>query len=137
RPGGGRRVIPGGRVARTSGSGAFRILAAPMETPEARAEVLDDLAWRGMIDDHTDLDALRGAMAAGPLTYYGGFDPTAPSLHFGNLVLLVTMRRLQLAGHRPIGLVGGATGLVGDPSGRTSERVLNSPEVVESWVERI
>ncbi len=90
-----------------------------------------------MIADHTDLDALRAAMAAGPVTYYGGFDPTAPSLHFGNLVLLVTMRRLQLAGHRPIGLVGGATGLVGDPSGRTSERSLNEPEVVEGWVARI
>ena len=90
-----------------------------------------------MIADHTDLDALRAAMAAGPVTYYGGFDPTAPSLHFGNLVLLVTMRRLQLAGHRPIGLVGGATGLVGDPSGRSSERSLNEREVVEGWVERI
>ena len=90
-----------------------------------------------MIADHPDLDALRAAMAAGPVTYYGGFDPTAPSLHFGNLVLLVTMRRLQLAGHRPIGLVGGATGLVGDPSGRTSERSLNEPEVVEGWVARI
>jgi tyrosyl-tRNA synthetase len=106
-------------------------------TPDARTAVLDDLEWRRMIADHTDLDALRAAMAAGPITYYGGFDPTAPSLHFGNLVLLVTMRRLQLAGHRPIGLVGGATGLVGDPSGRTSERVLNEPDVVEGWVERI
>jgi tyrosyl-tRNA synthetase len=104
---------------------------------DARTAVLDDLAWRRMIADHTDLDALRGAMAAGPISYYGGFDPTAPSLHFGNLVLLVTMRRLQLAGHRPIGLVGGATGLVGDPSGRTAERVLNDPTVVEGWVERI
>jgi tyrosyl-tRNA synthetase len=90
-----------------------------------------------MIADHTDVDALRAAMAAGPVTYYGGFDPTAPSLHFGNLVLLVTMRRLQLAGHRPIGLVGGATGLVGDPSGRSSERSLNERDVVEGWVERI
>ena len=90
-----------------------------------------------MIADHTDLDALRAAMGAGPVTYYGGFDPTAPSLHFGNLVLLLTMRRLQMAGHRPIGLVGGATGLVGDPSGRTSERSLNEREVVEGWVERI
>ena len=90
-----------------------------------------------MIADHTDLEALREAMAAGPVAFYGGFDPTAPSLHFGNLVLLVTMRRLQLAGHRPIGLVGGATGLVGDPSGRTSERALNEPDVVEGWVERI
>ena len=108
-----------------------------METPDARTAVLDDLAWRRMIADHTDLDALRADLADGPVTYYGGFDPTAPSLHFGNLVLLVTMRRLQLAGHRPIGLVGGATGLVGDPSGRTSERTLQSPEVVEGWVERI
>jgi tyrosyl-tRNA synthetase len=106
-------------------------------TAETRTAVLDDLEWRGMIADHTDLAALRQAMAAGPMTFYGGFDPTAPSLHFGNLVLLLTMRRLQLAGHRPIGLVGGATGLVGDPSGRTSERTLNSPEVVEGWVERI
>jgi tyrosyl-tRNA synthetase len=108
-----------------------------METHEARAAVLDDLAWRGMIAHSTDLDALRSAMVTGPVTFYGGFDPTAPSLHFGNLVLLVTMRRLQRAGHRPIGLVGGATGLVGDPSGRTSERALNDPSVVEGWVERI
>ena len=106
-------------------------------TPDQRTAVLDDLSWRRMLADHTDLDALRAAMAAGPVTFYGGFDPTAPSLHFGNLVLLVTMRRLQLAGHRPIGLVGGATGLVGDPSGRTSERVLNDPDVIERWVERI
>jgi tyrosyl-tRNA synthetase len=76
-------------------------------------------------------------MSAGAVTYYGGFDPTAPSLHFGNLVLLLTMRRLQLAGHRPIGLVGGATGLVGDPSGRTSERTLNDPDVIAGWVEHI
>jgi tyrosyl-tRNA synthetase len=108
-----------------------------METPAARSAVLDDLAWRRMIADHTDVDALRASMASGPITFYGGFDPTAQSLHFGNLVLLVTMRRLQLAGHRPIGLVGGATGLVGDPSGRTSERVLNDPAVIGGWVDRI
>ena len=108
-----------------------------MVTPDTRTAVLDDLAWRRMIADHTDLDALRSAMSAGPVAYYGGFDPTAPSLHFGNLVLLVTMRRLQLAGHRPIGLVGGATGLVGDPSGRTSERALHERDVIEGWVERI
>src|SRR5680860_1147241 len=109
----------------------------PMETPDLRTAVLDDLEWRRMIADHTDLDALRATMAAGPVTFYGGFDPTAPSLHFGNLVLLVTMRRLQLAGHRPIGLVGGATGMVGDPSGRTTERSFHAPEVIEGWVERI
>ncbi|MEO5985994.1 MAG: tyrosine--tRNA ligase [Candidatus Limnocylindria bacterium] len=108
-----------------------------MTTQDDRTAVLDDLAWRRMIADHTDLDALRSAMAVGPLTFYGGFDPTAPSLHFGNLVLLITMRRLQQAGHRPIGLVGGATGLVGDPSGRSSERTLHDPEVTAVWVERI
>jgi tyrosyl-tRNA synthetase len=108
-----------------------------MTPSDARSTVLDDLAWRRMIADHTDLEALRADMAASPVTYYGGFDPTAASLHFGNLVLLVTMRRLQQAGHRPIGLVGGATGLVGDPSGRTAERVLNDPTIVEEWVERI
>ena len=108
-----------------------------MTTPDERAAVLDDLEWRRMIADHTDLAALRAAMAEGTLTFYGGFDPTASSLHFGNLVLLVTMRRLQLAGHRPIGLVGGATGLVGDPSGRTAERSLNDPDVISGWVDRI
>jgi tyrosyl-tRNA synthetase len=108
-----------------------------METSDARTAVLDDLDWRRMIADHTDLDALRADMAAGPIAFYGGFDPTAASLHFGNLVLLVTMRRLQLAGHRPIAVVGGATGLVGDPSGRTSERMLQSRDVIEGWVERI
>ena len=110
---------------------------APMDAATQRTAVLDDLEWRRMIADHTDLDALRAEMRAGAVTFYGGFDPTAPSLHFGNLVLLVTMRRLQLAGHRPIGLVGGATGLVGDPSGRTSERTLNDPEVIAGWVEHI
>ncbi|MGI8930100.1 MAG: tyrosine--tRNA ligase, partial [Candidatus Limnocylindria bacterium] len=69
-----------------------------METTDRRAAVLEDLEWRRMIADHTDLDALRSAMRDGPVTFYGGFDPTAPSLHFGNLVLLVTMRRLQDAG---------------------------------------
>jgi tyrosyl-tRNA synthetase len=108
-----------------------------MDASAARIAVLDDLAWRRLIADHTDIDALRDAMAAAPLAYYIGFDPTAPSLHFGNLVQLLTMRRLQLAGHRPIGLVGGATGLVGDPGGRTNERVLNERDVVAEWVDRI
>ena len=75
---------------------------APMDAASRRAAVLDDLDWRRMIAAHTDLDALRGAMATGPLTYYGGFDPTAPSLHFGNLLQLLTARRLQDAGHRPL-----------------------------------
>ncbi|WP_163510732.1 tyrosine--tRNA ligase [Fodinicola acaciae] len=98
--------------------------------------ILDDLAWRGLIAQSTDLDALRAAMDTGPITYYVGFDPTAPSLHFGNLMQVLTARRLQLAGHRPLALVGGATGLIGDPKS-TSERTLNPPEVVASWVEKI
>ena len=85
-------------------------------------DIIDDLAWRGLIAVSTDLNELRKALDAGQVTLYGGFDPTAASLHIGNLVLLLTMRRLQLAGHRPIGLVGGATGLIGDPSGKSAER---------------
>jgi tyrosyl-tRNA synthetase len=100
-------------------------------------DIIDDLTWRGLIAVSTDLDELRAALAAGRVTFYGGFDPTAPGLHIGNLVLLLTMRRFQLAGHRPIGLVGGATGLIGDPSGKSVERVLNPREVVAGWVERI
>jgi tyrosyl-tRNA synthetase len=99
--------------------------------------ILDDLSWRGLIAHATDLDELRETLDAGPVTLYGGFDPTAPGLHIGNLVLLLTMRRLQQAGHRPIGLVGGATGLIGDPSGKSAERALNPTEVVAAWVERI
>jgi tyrosyl-tRNA synthetase len=100
-------------------------------------DILDELAWRGLLAHHTDLDELRGAFAPGPVTFYGGFDPTAPGLHIGNLVLLLTMRRVQDAGHRPIGLVGGATGLIGDPSGKSAERVLKPRETVAAWVERI
>ena len=100
-------------------------------------DIIDDLTWRGLIAVSTDLDELRTALEAGQVTFYGGFDPTGPGLHIGHLVLLLTMRRLQLAGHRPIGLVGGATGLIGDPSGKSAERVLNSREVVAGWVERI
>ncbi|MFC4009596.1 tyrosine--tRNA ligase [Nonomuraea purpurea] len=100
-------------------------------------DILDDLAWRGLIAQSTDLDALRASMAKGPITVYSGFDPTAASLHVGHFVPLLTLRRLQLAGHRPIGLVGGATGLIGDPSGRNTERSLNATEVVADWVERL
>jgi len=100
-------------------------------------DIIDDLNWRGLIAVSTDLEDLRKALVTGQVTVYVGFDPTAPSLHIGNLVQLLTLRRLQLAGHRPIGLVGGATGLIGDPSGKSIERALNSPEVVAGWVERI
>ena len=100
-------------------------------------DIIDELNWRGLIAVTTDLDELRKALDTGQVTFYGGFDPTAPGLHIGNLVVLLTMRRFQLAGHRPIGLVGGATGLIGDPSGKSSERVLNPREVVADWVQKI
>lgn len=99
-------------------------------------DIVDELQWRGLIALSTDEDALRKAFADGPVTFYCGFDPTAPSLHLGNLVQILTMRRIQQAGNRPLGLVGGATGLIGDPK-PNSERTLNAPEVVASWVERL
>jgi tyrosyl-tRNA synthetase len=100
-------------------------------------DIIDELSWRGLIAITTDLDELRKALATGQVTVYIGFDPTAPGLHIGNLVQLLTLRRLQLAGHRPIGLVGGATGLIGDPSGKSAERVLNPREVVAEWTSRL
>jgi tyrosyl-tRNA synthetase len=100
-------------------------------------DIIDDLTWRGLIAVSTDTGDLRKALDAAVVTFYGGFDPTAPGLHIGNLVLLLTMRRFQQAGHRPIGLVGGATGLIGDPSGKSVERSLNPRDVVAGWVERI
>ena len=98
--------------------------------------LIEDLRWRGLVAQSTDEAALLEALKK-PLTLYVGFDPTAASLHVGNLVVLLVLRRFQLAGHTPIALVGGATGLVGDPSGRNDERTLNSTEVVEEWVARI
>lgn len=99
-------------------------------------DILDELQWRGLVAQTTDEAALRQALSAGPVTFYCGFDPTAPSLHIGNLMQILTVRRFQLAGHRPLALVGGATGLVGDPR-MTGERTLNEPEIVAGWVERI
>jgi tyrosyl-tRNA synthetase len=99
-------------------------------------DILDELKWRGLVALSTDEDALRVAFAAGPVTFYVGFDPTAPSLHHGHMVQLLTARRLQHAGHRPLALVGGSTGLIGDPN-PDRERTLNDPDVVASWVERI
>ena len=98
--------------------------------------LLDDLCWRGLIAHSTDLEALGAHMDEGPVKFYVGFDPTAPSLHMGNLVQLLFARRLQQAGHKPHLLVGGATGQIGDPK-ETGERVMNSREVVAGWVERI
>ncbi|MCH0558677.1 tyrosine--tRNA ligase [Streptomyces sp. MUM 16J] len=99
-------------------------------------DIVDELKWRRLIALSTDEDALRKAFADGPVTFYCGFDPTAPSLHLGNLVQILTMRRIQEAGNRPLALVGGATGLIGDPK-PTAERTLNSPEVVAGWVGRL
>ena len=99
------------------------------------SHVLDELQWRGLVALSTDEKELRAALSE-PITFYCGFDPTAPSLHLGNLVQLLTMRRLQLAGHNPLALVGGATGLVGDPK-PNSERTLNDRETVAAWVEKL
>ena len=101
------------------------------------AALIDDLKWRGAIAQTTDEAELIAHLNSGSRSLYIGFDPTAPSLHLGNLVQMTMLRRFQLAGHRPIALVGGATGLVGDPSGRNSERTLNDEEIVEQWVDRI
>ena len=100
------------------------------------SDLIDELTWRGLIKQHTDLDALRRALNEGPLTFYCGFDPTADSLHHGHLVQLIMMRHLQLAGHHPIALVGGATGLIGDPR-MTSERQLQDKETVAGWADRL
>jgi tyrosyl-tRNA synthetase len=98
--------------------------------------ILDELAWRGLIAQNTDLEALRAAFDSGPQTFYTGFDPTAPSLHHGHLVQLIVMRHLQRAGHHPLALVGGATGLIGDPR-MSGERVLNTKDTVAEWVGRL
>jgi tyrosyl-tRNA synthetase len=98
--------------------------------------LVDDLQWRGLIQDSTDPTELRKALDDGSITFYVGFDPTAASLHVGNFMQVVTARRLQLAGHRPLLLVGGATGQIGDPK-ESSERSLNPPEVVQGWLQRI
>jgi len=109
--------------------------AAPAIDPTFE-NVWDELVWRGLVHVSTDQEALRALLAGEPITYYCGFDPTAPSLHLGNLVQLLTLRRIQLAGHKPLGLVGGSTGLVGDPR-PTAERTLNTRETVAEWVGRL
>ena len=96
-------------------------------------DLWSELEWRGLVHVSTSADELRALLAGDSITYYCGFDPTAPSLHLGNLVQLILMRRLQLAGHKPLGLVGGSTGLIGDPR-PTAERTLNTREVVAEWV---
>ena len=109
----------------------------PPEGPHVSTpNVLDELAWRGLVAHSTDIDALRTALGGGSVRFYVGFDPTAPSLHMGNLVQLVTARRLQDAGHTPYVLVGGATGMIGDPKD-SGERTLNSLDTVKDWTERV
>lgn len=98
--------------------------------------LLDDLEWRGLIAHSTDLDALREAFSSGSVRFYVGFDPTAPSLHMGHLVQILTAKRLQAAGHTPFALVGGATGMIGDPK-EAGERVMNTAETVQEWVGRV
>ncbi|MEP9361315.1 tyrosine--tRNA ligase [Nocardioides sp. CN2-186] len=98
--------------------------------------LLDDLEWRGLIANSTDLDALRTALSEGSVRFYVGFDPTAPSLHMGHLVQVLTAKRLQDAGHTPYALVGGATGMIGDPK-ESGERTLNTLDTVKDWVERV
>ena len=100
------------------------------------ASLWHELQWRGLVALSTDEAELQAAFAAGPVTYYCGFDPTAASLHLGNLVQLLTMRRIQLAGHNPLLLIGGSTGLVGDPR-PSAERTLNSKETVAEWVQKL
>jgi len=104
----------------------------PRKVSRTVTDILDELQWRGLIAQHTDIDALRTALADGELTFYCGFDPTAPSLHHGHLVAVKVMRHLQMAGHHPLALVGGATGLIGDPRTK-GERTLNTKEVVADW----
>ena len=98
--------------------------------------LLDDLGWRGLIAQSTDRKELEQALSK-PISLYLGVDPTAPSMHLGNLVVFLVLRRFQLAGHRPIPLVGGATGLVGDPSGKNDERTLNEEKLVADWVTKM
>ena len=108
----------------------------PQQNDSSFPDIWEELLWRGLVHVSTDPQELKQLLAGPPITYYCGFDPTAPSLHLGNLVQLLLLRRLQLAGHRPLGLVGGSTGLIGDPR-PTAERTLNDREAVAAWVERL
>jgi len=104
------------------------------ENATVSKHILDELQWRGLIAQTTDDAALRAVLDGGPVALYSGFDPTGPSLHVGHLVPLLTLRRFQLAGHRPIALAGGATGMIGDPRDTGGERQLNSVEIIQQWL---
>jgi tyrosyl-tRNA synthetase len=112
------------------------VLPSPLQNDPSFESVWHEITWRGLVHVSTDATALETALGGEPITYYCGFDPTAPSLHLGNLVQLLLMRRLQLAGHRPLALVGGSTGLIGDPR-PTAERQLNDRDTVAEWVGRL
>jgi tyrosyl-tRNA synthetase len=109
------------------------VASTPQLNDATFPDIWEELVWRGLVHVSTNADELKALLAGPPITYYCGFDPTAPSLHLGNLVQLLLMRRLQLAGHRPLGLVGGSTGLIGDPR-PTAERTLNDAATVAEWV---
>jgi tyrosyl-tRNA synthetase len=111
-------------------------IMAAQRNDDSFATLWDELEWRGLVHVSTDAESLSALIEGEPFTYYCGFDPTAPSLHLGNLVQLLLLRRLQLKGHKPLGLVGGSTGLIGDPR-PTAERTLNSRDTVEAWVKRL
>jgi tyrosyl-tRNA synthetase len=123
-----------------SSSATVDVVSAPasealgsQRNDESFGDIWDEIVWRGLVHVSTDAEQLKALLAGSPITYYCGFDPTAPSLHLGNLVQLLLMRRLQLAGHKPLGLVGGSTGLIGDPR-PTAERTLNDAATVAEWV---
>ena len=130
--------MPWAEVIRTGRAGSLAgvsdpVILATQQNDASFEDVWEELVWRGLVHVSTDRAALKELLAGEPITYYCGFDPTAPSLHLGNLVQILTMRRLQLAGHKPLGLVGGSTGLIGDPR-PTAERTLNTKETVAEWV---
>src|SRR2546422_9488174 len=140
-------IIPGGSTVGTAGStsfsrsGAFVVEWGAAASDEmrtgARSQLLGDFEWRGLIVDATSLGELDAHLAGAPRSIYCGFDPTADSLHVGSLVPLLALRRAQRMGHRPLVLVGGGTGLIGDPSGKSGKRLLNLEEQVAGWAERL
>ena len=125
-----------GTIARVTATSERSEILAAQRNDDGFSTLLEELEWRGLVHVSTDREALSTLLEGEPFTYYCGFDPTAPSLHLGNLVQLLVLRRLQLKGHKPLGLVGGSTGLIGDPR-PTAERTLNSRETVAAWVERL
>ena len=131
---------PPGSHQSATGAGTLALVSQPQLQPQSNdpsfEDVWEEIVWRGLVHVSTDAAELKTLLSGPAITYYCGFDPTAPSLHLGNLVQLLLLRRIQLAGHKPLGLVGGSTGLIGDPR-PTAERTLNTRETVEEWVGRL